>query len=207
MQLKAMTDTTTPKQEEGEVNAISKGNGPGNQSYQKYTGGRGNKRHDNNPRQCYRCGDTSHTKGQQCPAIGVECFNCNKQGHFSKVSQSKTRSDVFQKHLDSSLESLKGVTGIADDTFVYGATEEEHDANMVNLMIKSRERGITFNKDKVQFKCQEVSFFGHKWTRHGIKPDDSKISAIQKMTSPENHRDPQSFLGLVNYLKILRAIG
>jgi len=35
MQLKAMTDTTTPKQEEGEVNAISKGNGPGNQSYQK----------------------------------------------------------------------------------------------------------------------------------------------------------------------------
>ena len=75
MQLKAMTDTT-PKQEEGEVNAISKGNGPGNQSYHKYTSGRGSKRHDNNPRQCYPCGDTSHTKGQQCPAIGVVelCF-------------------------------------------------------------------------------------------------------------------------------------
>ena len=108
--------------------------------------------------------------------------------------------DVFQKHLDSSLEGLKGVTGIADDTFVYGATEEEHDANMVNLMIRSRERGIKFNKDKVQFKCQGVSFFGHKWPRHGIKPDDSKISAIQKMTPPENRKDLQSFLGLVNYL-------
>ena len=108
--------------------------------------------------------------------------------------------DVFQKHLDSSLEGLKGVTGIADDTFVYGATEEEHDANMVNLMIRSRERGIKFNKDKVQSKCQEVSFFGHKWTRNGIKPDDSKISAIQKMTPPENRKDLQSFLGLVNYL-------
>ena len=94
MQLKAMTDTT-PKQEEGEVNAISKGNGPGNQSYHKYTGGRGSKRHDNNPRQCYPCGDTSHTKGQQCPAIGVECFNCHKRGHFSKVCKSKTRSDVM----------------------------------------------------------------------------------------------------------------
>ena len=61
--------------------------------------------------------------------------------------------DVFQKHLDSALEGLKGVTGIADDTFVYGATEEEHDANMVNLMIRSRERGIKFNKDEVQFTC------------------------------------------------------
>ena len=108
--------------------------------------------------------------------------------------------DVFQKHLDSSLEGLKGVTGIADDTFVYGATKEEHDANMVNLMIRSRERGIKFNKDKMQFKCQEASFFGHKWTRHGIKPDDRKISAIQKMTPPENRKDLQSFLGLVNYL-------
>ena len=47
---------------------------------------------------------------------------------------------MFQKHLNSALEGLKGVTGIADDTFVYGATEEEHDATMVNLMIRSRER-------------------------------------------------------------------
>jgi len=108
--------------------------------------------------------------------------------------------DVSQKHLDSALEGLKGVTGIADDTFVYGATEEEHDANMVNLMIRSREREIKLNKDKVQFQCQEVSFFGHKWTWHCIKPDDSKISAIQKITPPENRKDLQSFLGLVNYL-------
>ena len=42
-QLKAMSNTTTPKQEEGEVNAISKGNRSGNQLHQKYTGGRGNK--------------------------------------------------------------------------------------------------------------------------------------------------------------------
>ena len=87
-----------------------------------------------------------------------------------------------------------------DDTFIYRATEEEHEANMVNLVIRSRERGIKFNKDKVQLKCQRVSFFGHKWTRDGIKPDDSKISAIQKMTPPANCKDLQSFLGLVNYL-------
>ena len=107
---------------------------------------------------------------------------------------------MFQKHLDSALKDLKGVTGIADDIFVYGATEEKHDVNMVNLMIRSRERGIKFSKDKVHFKCQEVSFVGHKWTRQGIKSDDRKISAIQKMTPPENRKDLQSFLGLVNYL-------
>lgn len=98
---------------------------------------------------------------------------------------------------------LKGVTCIVDDTLLYGAPEEEHDAHRVNLMIRSRERGIKFDKDKVEFKCQEVSFFGHKWTWDGIKPDESKISAIQKMTTPlppGNRKDLQSLLGLVNYL-------
>ena len=72
--------------------------------------------------------------------------------------------DVFQKHLDSAQDGLKEVTGIADDTFVFGATEKEHDESMVNLVNRSREKGIKFNKDKIQFKCQEVSSFGHKWT-------------------------------------------
>ena len=92
------------------------------------------------------------------------------------------------------------MTGIADDTFVFGATEKEHDENTMNLMNRSREKGIKFNEDKIQFKCQEVSFFGHKWTPDGIKLDDKKISAIQNMAPPENRKDLQSSLGLVNYL-------
>jgi len=66
---------------------------------------------------------------------------------------------------------------------------------MVSLVIRSRERGIKFNKDKVQ----EVSLFGHKWTQHRIKPNDSKIYAFQKISPPEDRKDLQSFLGLVNY--------
>ena len=54
----------------------------------KLNDGNGNKRPDNNTRQCYRCEDTPDTKGQQCLAIGVERFNCNKRGHFSKVCKS-----------------------------------------------------------------------------------------------------------------------
>ena len=42
--------------------------------------------------------------------------------------------DIFQKQLDSALEGLTGVNGIADDTFVFGSTEEEHDKNLANLM-------------------------------------------------------------------------
>ena len=108
--------------------------------------------------------------------------------------------DIFQKQLDASLQGLQGITGIADDTFVHGATEEEHNRNLVNLMKRARQKGIKFNQAKLQFKCSKVSFFGHTWTPEGIQPDNRKISAILAMKPPENAKDLQSFLGLVNYL-------
>ena len=108
--------------------------------------------------------------------------------------------DVFQKQLDSTLKGLSGVTGIADDTFVFGSTEQEHDKNLAGLVERARQKGIVFNKDKLQFKRTEVHFFGHTWTTQGVKPDNSKVAAIQSMQPPKDVKSLRSFLGLVNYL-------
>ena len=69
--------------------------------------------------------------------------------------------DVFQKHLDSTLQALKGVTGIVDATFVYGVTEEEHDASMVNLMTRSKERGIKTKTNKMTPPKNRQIFLPH----------------------------------------------
>lgn len=78
--------------------------------------------------------------------------------------------------------------------------EKEHDENLLRLMERAREKGIKFNADNLQLKCDEVSFFGHTWTPEGVKPDNKKVSATLAMTPPDNVKDLQSFLGLVNYL-------
>ena len=108
--------------------------------------------------------------------------------------------DVFQKHLDTAFEGLGGVIGIADETFVYGSSEVEHDRNLTKFMERAQQKGVVFNEDKMQFKCKKVSFFGHTWTPQGIKPDNKKVSAIVDMKPPEDAKTVQSFLGLVNYL-------
>ena len=123
------------------------------------------------------------------------CRYCYKPLPFSLV----VSQDVFQKQLNTAFEGLDGVTGITDDTFVYGSSEVEHDRNLTKLMERTQQKGVVFNKDKVQFKCKEVSFFGHTWTPQGIKPD-KKVSAILDMKPPEDVKSLQSFLGLVNYL-------
>lgn len=148
MQLKAMSDTTPPKQEDREVNAISKGSRPANQPHQRNISGRGNRRHDNNPRECFRCGDTPHTKGQQCPATGVECFNCNKHGLFSKVCKSKTRSDVMtlqKEQPDSATSECSSYDKVflgtleaqhSSNTSMIAVTADPHDTHMVPLTCK-----------------------------------------------------------------------
>jgi hypothetical protein len=87
---------------------------------------------------------------------------------------------------------LNGITGIGDDPFAYGSSEEEHDANLVKLMERPQVKGVVFNREKLQFKCKEVSFFGHSWTPQGMKPDNKKVSAILGMKPPEDAKSLQS---------------
>ena len=77
---------------------------------------------------------------------------------------------MLHKQLDTTFEDLEGVTGIADDAFVYGSSEVEHDRNLTKLMERAH-NGVVFNKDKVQFVYKEVSFFGHTWT-----PQESNLT-------------------------------
>ena len=108
--------------------------------------------------------------------------------------------DVFQEHLYTVFEGLDGVTGIVEETFVYGSSEVEHDRNLTKLMERAQQKGVVLNEDKVQFKCKKVSVFRHTWTPQGIKPDNKKVSTIVDMKPPEDAKTVQSFLGLVNYL-------
>ena len=91
---------------------------------------------------------------------------------------SKVASDIFQRMLDSVYIGLPGVTGIADDMVIFGRNEEEHDRNLILFLETTRKNGLVLNKKKLQFKKEEVSFFGHRWNSTGISPDPKKTESI-----------------------------
>ena len=64
----------------------------------------------------------------------------------------------------------------------------------------TRRNGLVLNKRKLQFKKEEVSFFGHRWNSTGISPDPKKTESILKMQFPPDKETMHSFLGLVNFL-------
>ena len=107
---------------------------------------------------------------------------------------------IFQRMLDSVYIGLPGVTGIADDMVIFGRNEEEHDRNLILFLETTRKNGLVLNKKKLQFKKEEVSFFGHRWNSTGISPDPKKTESILKMQFPPDKETMHSFLGLVNFL-------
>ena len=108
--------------------------------------------------------------------------------------------DIFQEKMDTVFGQLDGLTGIADDTFVYGKSENDHDQHILNTLDIARENNVKFNPDKFQFKVEETSFFGLTWTSQGLKPDDKKVKCIVDMQPPQNLTELQSFMGMINYL-------
>ena len=109
-------------------------------------------------------------------------------------------SEIFQKRLDQALEGLEGVIGVSDDIIVHGATEEEHDRNLMNLLKLCRKIGLRLNRGKAEIKKQEITFLGHLITSEGLKMDPEKLEAVKKMPKPEDVEGVRRFCGFVNYL-------
>ncbi|KAL1268833.1 hypothetical protein QQF64_034196 [Cirrhinus molitorella] len=108
--------------------------------------------------------------------------------------------DEFQRKIDETYEGLSGVAAIVDDILVYGHTKEDHDKNLRAMLQRTRERGVRLNPEKSTICVPEVSYFGHRLTHDGIKPDQKKIKATKEMEPPQNKSELETILGMINYL-------
>lgn len=109
--------------------------------------------------------------------------------------------DIFQKHMDDIIRNAgQGVIGIADDFVVYGTTTIEHDDALHRLMRSAEKHGLVFRAEKCKFSSDEVKFFGLRWSAAGMQPDPDKCDQIKHRRAPENVKELQSFLGMLQYM-------
>ena len=112
----------------------------------------------------------------------------------------KMSQDVFQMKMDLIMERCPGVISIHDDIVVYGVSEEDHDANLVNLLNVAQIEGLVLNSKKLELKHPRVSFFGAEYSADGMHPCPKKIQGITEMTPPTDKQQLASFIGMVTYM-------
>ena len=112
----------------------------------------------------------------------------------------KMSQDVFLMKMDLIMEQCPGVISIHDDIVVYSVSEEDHDANLVNLLNVAQIEGLVLNSEKLELKRPRVSFFGAEYSADGMHPCLKKIQGITEMTPPTDKQQLASFIGMVTYM-------
>ena len=56
--------------------------------------------------------------------------------------------EKYQHIITQTMAGLKGVANIADDLVVHGQDSEEHDRNLIKVLERLTERGLTVNAEK-----------------------------------------------------------
>ena len=108
---------------------------------------------------------------------------------------------IFQERMDRTLQGLDMVTCRIDDILISGKTDEEHLANLREVVRRLETRGFKCNLEKSKFFQNEVVYLGHVISADGLRPVKSKVEDLVKAPAPENVEQLISFLGAVNYYR------
>ena len=107
--------------------------------------------------------------------------------------------EKFQHIIWQILKDCPGAHNIHDDIRVTGASEEEHDERLNQVMKKLEESGLTLNYDKCQIGVSSMEYLGNLLTDKGLQVSDDKAEAIAQAPRPKNQSELRSFLGLAQY--------
>jgi len=123
---------------------------------------------------------------------------------------------IFSELMNAVLRGIQYKFAIAylDDILIYSKTFEEHLEHIEAVFTRLRNAGLKLKRSKCEFLKTEVNYLGHIVSSSGIKPDRSKIEAIEKLEPPTDVRGIRSFIGMtgyyrrfiVNYAKIAKPL-
>ncbi|CAK1604464.1 unnamed protein product [Parnassius mnemosyne] len=137
--------------------------------------------------------------------IPKTAFNV-EHGHFEFLRMPmglKNSPSTFQRVMDNVLHDLQNTVCLVylDDIIVFSTSLQEHMVNLEKVFQKLRESNFKIQMDKSEFLKLETAYLGHIISKGGIKPNPSKISAIEKYPLPKTAKEIKQFLGLIGYYR------
>ena len=112
----------------------------------------------------------------------------------------KASQDLFDEAIYRIFGDIPRCLNQRDDILLGGRNMEEHNKTLEAVLLRAMDFGITFNPDKCQFGVEKIEFYGHKFTKDGLKPNPDKIRAVKESSPQKSKEAVRSFLGITGYL-------
>ena len=107
----------------------------------------------------------------------------------------------FQRFMDEVLSSLDFAFCYLDDILIGSSSPEEHLLHLHLVLQRLRNFGLVLNMEKCELGQESIEFLGHRITAEGAAPIVKHVEAIQNFPQPQDRKQLQSFLGLVNFYR------
>lgn len=111
----------------------------------------------------------------------------------------KNSSAVFQRVMEQILDGIQGVIIYQDDILLHAKDSNQLAKRITCVLQRLEQKAVTVNSEKSVLNVQKVKFLGHVLSDEGIFPDPDIVSKILSLRSPENKKELESFLGLINF--------
>ncbi|KAL9972424.1 hypothetical protein ACROYT_G018723 [Oculina patagonica] len=115
------------------------------------------------------------------------------------VFGAKSSQDVFDEAMFRIFGNIPHCLNQRDDKLLGGRDQIEHRKVLKTGLKKARDHEITFNRERCEFGKDQIEFFGHVFTKDGLKPSPDRVRAIHECGMPENKEAVRSFLGMAGY--------
>ena len=106
----------------------------------------------------------------------------------------------FHRAMQHVLQDLDGVDCFIDDVIIWGATKEEHDRRLRQVLDRFGSKGVRLQPAKFMLRRSEVHYYGHALNGSGVTSDENRVKAILEMKQPGSPEELRRFLGLVAYV-------
>ena len=105
----------------------------------------------------------------------------------------------FQRLLEEIIGDLEHYAyNYLDNIVLVTETFEEHIQMLRKLILKIKDSGLTINREKNKFYCNDVKFLRFKVNEHGLMIDPDKTAAITNYPKPRTLRQLRRFLGMAS---------
>ena len=108
----------------------------------------------------------------------------------------------FQWMIDRLVDGLQDYSAAyLDDLVVFSSTWEDHLRQVREILQCLRQAGLTAKPGKWQFGMETCTYLGHIVGNGVVKPETSKIGAVESFAVPQTKRQVRAFLGLTGYYR------
>eukprot|EP00108_Taenia_solium_P003581 TsM_001204000 transcript=TsM_001204000 gene=TsM_001204000 len=103
---------------------------------------------------------------------------------------------TFQRLMQTALIGL-----FPKHCIIYLDDMQEHNANLMLVLDRLRDAGLTLNPKKCHFLQRSVTFLGHTVSSDGMAVTEDRTNQVRTWPTPTNQMELRSFLGLANYYR------